>query len=92
MGLQQPSRLKKCPLTGTTRKPTFRPPFLLMSTEQKQQSLTPEQVPFTSPQLFSRYITDTGKILPRKYTGLSAKQQRKVTKTIKTGRNTLTMQ
>jgi small subunit ribosomal protein S18 len=64
----------------------------MSSTEQKQQSLTPEQLPFTQPQLFSRYTTDTGKILPRKYTGLSAKQQRKVTKTIKSGRNLLTMQ
>lgn len=68
-------------------------PFPTMSsTEQKQQSLTPEQVPFTAPQNFSRYTTDTGKILPRKYTGLSAKQQRKVTKTIKSGRNLLTLQ
>lgn len=64
----------------------------MSSTEQKQQSLTPEQFPFTAPQSFSRYTTDTGKILPRKYTGLSAKQQRKVTKTIKAGRNLLTLQ
>lgn len=67
----------------------------MSSTDQKQpqqQSLTPEQFPFTTPASFSRYITDTGKILPRKYTGLSAKQQRKVTKTIKSGRNLLTMQ
>ena len=68
------------------------PPFSTMSTEQKQQSLTPEQIPFTSPQLMSRYITDTGKILPRKYTGMSAKQQRKVTAKIKSARNMLTMQ
>ncbi len=64
----------------------------MSSTEQKQQSLTPEQIPFTSPQLMSRYITDTGKILPRKYTGMSAKQQRKVTSKIKSARNMLTMQ
>jgi small subunit ribosomal protein S18 len=64
----------------------------MSSTEQKQQSLTPEQVPFHAPQHFARYITDTGKILPRKYTGLSAKQQRKVTSTIKSARNLLTMQ
>ncbi len=63
----------------------------MSSTEQKQQSLTPEQIPFTSPQLMSRYITDTGKILPRKYTGMSAKQQRKVTAKIKSARNMLTM-
>lgn len=61
-------------------------------TEQpKPQSLTPEQIPFTSPQLMSRYITDTGKILPSKYTGMSSKQQRKVTKTIKRSRNMLVM-
>lgn len=73
--------------------PNLPAPFLIMSsTEQKTQSLTPEQVPFTSPQHFARYITDTGKILPRKYTGLSAKQQRAVTSTIKSARNLLTMQ
>lgn len=54
-----------------------------------QHSLTPENFPFTAPQLMSRYVTDTGKILPRKYTGLSARQQRAVTKTIKNSRNLL---
>lgn len=68
-------------------------PFPIMSsTEQKQQTLKPEEIPFTSPQLMSRYITDTGKILPRKYTGMSAKQQRNVTKKIKRARTLLTMQ
>lgn len=65
----------------------------MSSTEPtKQQSILPENVPFTSPQHFARFITDTGKILPRKYTGLSAKQQRKVTSIIKSSRNLLTMQ
>ena len=36
-------------------------------------------------------VTETGKILPRKDTGLSAKLQRRVTKLIKQGRNMLTM-
>jgi small subunit ribosomal protein S18 len=36
-----------------------------------------------------RYVTDTGKILPRKYTGLSAKHQRAVTRTLKHSRNML---
>ncbi len=68
-------------------------PFpILMSTEQKQQSLKPEEIPMTQPQLMSRYITDTGKILPRKYTGMSAKQQRSVTKKIKRARQMLVMQ
>jgi small subunit ribosomal protein S18 len=67
----------------------------MSSTETKQpvqQTLKPQEIPFTSPQLMSRYITDTGKILPRKYTGMSSKQQRKVTSKIKSARNLLTMQ
>lgn len=62
---------------------------VMSTSEEKQQSLTPEQFPFTAPQMMNRYVTDTGKILPRKYTGLSAKQQRAVTRTIKQSRNTL---
>jgi small subunit ribosomal protein S18 len=64
----------------------------MSTTEVKQQTLKPEEIPFTQPQLMSRYITDTGKILPRKYTGMSAKQQRRVTSKIKSARNLLTMQ
>jgi small subunit ribosomal protein S18 len=72
---------------------TLTDPLLNMSTtEQPQRSLTPEEIPFTTPQMMSRYVTDTGKILPRKYTGLSAKQQRAVTKTLKQSRNMLLAQ
>ena len=39
----------------------------------------------------SRFVTESGKILPRKDTGLSAKYQRRITKLIKQGRNMLTM-
>jgi small subunit ribosomal protein S18 len=69
-------------------------PFSIMSsTEPKPatQTLTPQQIPFTSPQLMSKFITDTGKILPRKYTHLSAKEQRSITSQIKSARNLLTM-
>jgi small subunit ribosomal protein S18 len=64
-----------------------------MSTPEqpKTQTLKPEEIPYTSPQLMSRFITDTGKILPRKYTGFTAKQQRKVTSKIKSARNLQTM-
>ena len=61
----------------------------MSTSDQTQRSLTPPEYPFTTPQLMSRYVTDTGKILPRKYTGLSAKHQRAVTKTIKHSRNNL---
>ena len=62
----------------------------MSTTEQPaQQSLTPEQIPFTTPLAMRSYVTDTGKILPRKYTHLSARQQRAITKTIKHSRNML---
>ena len=69
---------------------TVSPPFPAMSTtEQKQQTPTPAESPFTTPQVMRSYVTDTGKILPRKYTGLSAKHQRAVTRTLKHSRNML---
>jgi small subunit ribosomal protein S18 len=72
---------------------TFSPPFQAMSTsEQKQQTPTPAEIPFTTPEVMRSFVTDTGKILPRKYTGLSAKHQRAVTKTIKHSRNMLLAQ
>ncbi len=64
----------------------------MSTTEQTQRSLPPPEIPFTTPQAMVRYVTDTGKILPRKYTGLSAKHQRAVTRTIKHSRNNLLAQ
>lgn len=64
----------------------------MTTTEQKQQTPTPAEIPFTNPQAMVRYVTDTGKILPRKYTGLSAKHQRAVTRTLKQSRNMLLSQ
>mgnify|MGYP001608666029 CR=1 FL=1 len=64
----------------------------MSTTEQKQQTPTPAEIPFTNPQAMVRFVTDTGKILPRKYTGLTAKHQRAVTKTIKQSRNMLLAQ
>ena len=39
----------------------------------------------------SRYVTGTGKILPRRITRMTSKQQRHLTKTIKRSRNMLLM-
>ena len=57
--------------------------------EMKPRSLSPPEIPFTSPHMLHRCVTDTGKILPRKYTGLTARHQRAVTKTLKRSRNML---
>ena len=65
----------------------------MSTTEQKQQTPTPAEIPFTQvTQAMNRYTTDTGKILPRKYTHLSARHQRAITKTIKHSRNMLLAQ
>ena len=72
---------------------TFTLSFLSMSTtEQKQQTPTPAQIPFTTPEAMKLFVTDTGKILPRKYTHLTARHQRAITKTIKQSRNMLLAQ
>jgi small subunit ribosomal protein S18 len=61
----------------------------MSTTESTQQTVNAENIPFTTPQAMRNFVTDTGKILPRKYTHLSAKQQRAITKTIKQSRNNL---
>jgi len=58
----------------------------------KGRSLTPQEMNLQHVNLFARYVTDTGKILPRKLTGLNAKQQRHITRMIKQARNMLMMQ
>ena len=60
--------------------------------QPKSQSLTPQQMSVNHSNLFARYVTDTGKMLPRRVTGLSAKQQRHITRAIKQSRNLLMMQ
>lgn len=62
-----------------------------MSTEEINRSLTPQELDFTHAHIMSRYVTETGKIIPRKMTRLSAKQQRKIQKAIKRARNMLMM-
>ena len=60
---------------------------MTQTTEITPRSLSPEEIPFHNAQPLGRYTTDTGKLLPRKYTRMSAKQQRTVTRTIKRARN-----
>jgi small subunit ribosomal protein S18 len=55
------------------------------------QSRNPLDVTFIEVEALSRYVTETGKILPRKYTGLTSEQQRHITKEIKRARSMLLM-
>ncbi|MFP4068825.1 MAG: 30S ribosomal protein S18 [Verrucomicrobiota bacterium] len=61
-------------------------------THKPNRSLNPMDYSFSDVEQLSRFVTETGKILPRKDTGLSAKHQRRVTNRIKQARNMLTMQ
>ena len=52
-----------------------------MAEESKKKNVM--ELTFVDADSMNRYVTETGKILPRKFTGLSAKEQRHVKKTIK---------
>ncbi len=60
-----------------------------MAEESKKKNVM--ELTFVDADSMNRYVTETGKILPRKFTGLSAKEQRRIKKTIKHARNMLLM-
>lgn len=45
-----------------------------------------EQVVYTNPELLGKFTSETGKILPRRVTGVSAKLHRRITREIKRAR------
>lgn len=59
-----------------------------MADEQKKLALN---LNFSDKESLERYTTETGKILPRKFTGLTSKEQRHIKKSIKQARNMLLM-
>lgn len=96
--------LSFCPLPFASPQAPPPPSFLLppppsfhisnppMSTAgNANRSKNPLDFDFSEPEALTRYVTETGKILPRKLTGLTAAQQRHVTKAIKRARCMLTM-
>ena len=46
-----------------------------------------DQVDLLNPDFLSKFTSETGKILPRRVTGLSAKMHRKITREIKRARS-----
>lgn len=57
-----------------------------------RQSWNPMDLTYMDVEILQRYVTDTGKILPRKINNLNAHQQRHITRQIKRARNLLLMQ
>ena len=52
----------------------------------KRLDLTMDRILYTSPEVLTKFTSDTGKILPRRVTGVSAKMHRKITREIKRAR------
>ncbi|GAA5484601.1 30S ribosomal protein S18 [Haloferula sargassicola] len=53
---------------------------------RRRLDIPTDQVNYTNPELLSKFTSDTGKILPRRVTGVSAKLHRKITREIKRSR------
>ncbi len=62
-----------------------------METENEEEQKEIADMEFTDVSDFRNFITDTGKILPRKYTGLTPRQQRDMAKKVKVARQMLLM-
>lgn len=62
----------------------------MKSTNSIRRRISPipigEKIDYKNVELLRRFITEQGKILPRRVNGLTAKQQRAMTKAIKQGR------
>lgn len=57
--------------------------------DTQKQSKTPLDFTWRDTEQLKRFITETGKILPRRITRLNAMQQRHITRVIKQARNML---
>lgn len=53
---------------------------------RKRLDLTVDRISYRNPEILAKFTTDTGKILPRRVTGVSAKMHRMITREIKRAR------
>lgn len=58
---------------------------------RRRTDLAEEAVDYKNPDLLRRFVTESGKILPRRVTGMSARMHRKITSEIKRARAALLM-
>ncbi|HBE97363.1 MAG TPA: 30S ribosomal protein S18 [Verrucomicrobiales bacterium] len=66
------------------RRINFRKHNKVMTT--KRLDLPFEKISYQNPEILAKFTTDTGRILPRKVTGVSAKMHRAITREIKRAR------
>lgn len=72
-------------------KENFNTFFVPLMTSEEPRHKNPLELTHWDVEILSRFVTDTGKILPRRITGLTALQQRHITRIIKQARNLLLM-
>lgn len=58
---------------------------------KKRIDINPESIDFRNTEFLKKFVTEKGKILPRRVTGMTAKLHRKLTKAIRRARNMLLM-
>ena len=58
---------------------------------RRRTDLAEEAVDYKNPELLKRFVTESGKILPRRVTGMSARMHRKISSEIKRARAMLLM-
>ena len=56
---------------------------------RRRTDLPVEAIDYKNPELLRRFITETGKILPRRLTGVPAHLHRRITRAIKRARSVL---
>jgi small subunit ribosomal protein S18 len=53
---------------------------------RRRMDIDPKNVSFTNPDFLAKFTTETGKLLPRRTTGVSAWMHRKITREVKRAR------
>jgi len=61
------------------------------SMPRRRTDITVEAIDYKNPELLKRFVTESGKILPRRMTGMPAHLHRKITRQIKRARAVLLM-
>ena len=61
----------------------------LRSLPKRRIDINTEAVDFKNTELLKKFLTEKGRILPRRITGMTAKMHRKLTQEIKRARNVL---
>ena len=58
---------------------------------RRRVDITPDAVDYKNPDLLRKFVTESGKILPRRVTGMPAHLHRRITREIKRSRTVLLM-